>query len=171
MANQGVRRLSMSEVGRLAGVGSGTVYRHFPTRDALLGALATREARRFVDRLNDSLKPSPGQSPIDILVHHSTWTVREYTILCELLEAEPGFVLQAIREGFGTLRESVGKLMAPWLADQAEARSASLTDDQLFDLLTRLLLSHFLVPEGEPERVAREVAELIRSVTLEPGRA
>ena len=33
---------SYSEIARLAGVGERTVYRHFPTRDALMGAFWTR---------------------------------------------------------------------------------------------------------------------------------
>lgn len=35
--------LQLSAVARRAGVGQGTLYRHFPTRDALLGALYTQE--------------------------------------------------------------------------------------------------------------------------------
>lgn len=35
--------LQLSAVARRAGVGQGTLYRHFPSRDALLGALYTQE--------------------------------------------------------------------------------------------------------------------------------
>ncbi|MFD9907183.1 TetR/AcrR family transcriptional regulator [Streptomyces sp. NPDC059063] len=40
--------VQMAEVARTAGVGVGTVYRHFPTRQALIEALAEQ---RFVDML------------------------------------------------------------------------------------------------------------------------
>ncbi len=40
---------STDEVARAAGVGIGTVFRHFPTKDALLEAVVVNRLRRFVD--------------------------------------------------------------------------------------------------------------------------
>ena len=37
--------LPMNAIAKAAGVGVGTMYRHFPTRQALLESLATRELR------------------------------------------------------------------------------------------------------------------------------
>jgi AcrR family transcriptional regulator len=39
----------MKDLARLAGVGVGTVYRHFPTQQALLAELGTDASRRLVD--------------------------------------------------------------------------------------------------------------------------
>ena len=41
---------SLDEVAKRAGVGPGTLYRHFPTRDALLDAIM----QSWVDRVNDA---------------------------------------------------------------------------------------------------------------------
>lgn len=38
---------STEEIARRAGVGAGTVFRHFPTKDALLGAMILGRVRRF----------------------------------------------------------------------------------------------------------------------------
>ncbi|MFM0057702.1 TetR/AcrR family transcriptional regulator [Paraburkholderia phytofirmans] len=50
--------ISMEEVARQAGVGAGTLYRHFPTRDALLESVYRAEVAKLAEeqrRLSDSL--------------------------------------------------------------------------------------------------------------------
>ena len=55
---------SLEEVARRAGVGIGTLYRHFPTRDALNEAVYRRE----VDALCDRVEPLLAEhSPVDAL--------------------------------------------------------------------------------------------------------
>jgi AcrR family transcriptional regulator len=44
----GLRRLSMGDVARTAGLSRGSVYRYFPHRDALVDAVLERAAARFV---------------------------------------------------------------------------------------------------------------------------
>ena len=52
--------VSLEEIARRAGVGIGTFYRHFPTRDAIVEAVYRREVRQLADgatRLLDTLPP------------------------------------------------------------------------------------------------------------------
>jgi AcrR family transcriptional regulator len=39
---------SLDEIARIAGVGAGTLYRHFPTRDALVAAVYRNETEQLV---------------------------------------------------------------------------------------------------------------------------
>src|SRR4029077_8649104 len=39
---------SLDEIARIAGVGAGTLYRHFPTRDALVTAVYRNETEQLV---------------------------------------------------------------------------------------------------------------------------
>ncbi len=51
---------SLEEIARRAGVGIGTLYRHFPTRDAVVEAVYRREVQQLADaapRLIESLPP------------------------------------------------------------------------------------------------------------------
>ena len=51
---------SLDEIARIAGVGAGTLYRHFPTRDALVAAVYRNETERLVaaaDRLAQTHPP------------------------------------------------------------------------------------------------------------------
>jgi AcrR family transcriptional regulator len=43
----------LDEIARRAGVGAGTVYRHFPTKEALFEAVILDRLRRFVDAAKD----------------------------------------------------------------------------------------------------------------------
>ncbi|MFM0123435.1 MULTISPECIES: TetR/AcrR family transcriptional regulator [unclassified Paraburkholderia] len=52
--------ISMEDVARQAGVGVGTLYRHFPTREALLESVYRAEVAKLAEeerRLSDSLPP------------------------------------------------------------------------------------------------------------------
>ena len=46
----------IDDVARHAGVGVGTVYRHFPTKEALLTELARQKFRLFADRAREALE-------------------------------------------------------------------------------------------------------------------
>jgi AcrR family transcriptional regulator len=51
---------SLDEIARIAGVGAGTLYRHFPTRDALVTAVYRNETEQLVsaaDRLAETHPP------------------------------------------------------------------------------------------------------------------
>lgn len=52
--------VQMDEIAREAGVGVGTVYRHFPTKQELIAALAEERFRRIAQHLQDALDhPDP----------------------------------------------------------------------------------------------------------------
>lgn len=53
--------ISLEEVARQAGVGAGTLYRHFPTRDALLESVYRAEVEKLAQeerRLSESMPPA-----------------------------------------------------------------------------------------------------------------
>lgn len=62
--NAGGPDASLEAVARRAGVGIGTLYRHFPTREALFEAVYRREVEQLVE-LAEQLKGDP--SPVDAL--------------------------------------------------------------------------------------------------------
>src|SRR5690242_3146508 len=46
----------MDDVARRAGVGVGTVYRHFPNKDVLMGELVTEKFRSFTEAAGEALE-------------------------------------------------------------------------------------------------------------------
>ena len=51
----GIRRTSMKEVARLAGVSRGSVYRYFPDKDALIAAVLSRNDAHFMAACNQAV--------------------------------------------------------------------------------------------------------------------
>ena len=57
----------MEEIARRAGVGVGTVYRHFPTKEALLEALWQDKMERIVELTNSALEnPDPWDGVVEM---------------------------------------------------------------------------------------------------------
>ncbi len=50
----------VEDIARRAGVGVGTLYRHFPTKDALVAALAEAHFERLADTVEAALEGEPG---------------------------------------------------------------------------------------------------------------
>ena len=57
----------IDEIARRAGVGPGTVYRHFPTKEALFQAVISDRVRSIVDRAHELLAADPGNALFDFL--------------------------------------------------------------------------------------------------------
>lgn len=52
-------RVSLNAIAKLAGVGAGTLYRHFPTREDLILAVYRQEVQSLVDAVHDILDEYP----------------------------------------------------------------------------------------------------------------
>lgn len=62
--------VSLNTIGKLAGVGAGTLYRHFPTREDLILAVHRQELQSIVDSVHDLVAEYP---PLDAL---RVWLLR-----------------------------------------------------------------------------------------------
>src|SRR4030088_3165420 len=51
--------VSLNTIGKLAGVGAGTLYRHFPTREDLILAVYRQEVQSLVEAVHDILDEHP----------------------------------------------------------------------------------------------------------------
>ncbi|GHJ40005.1 TetR/AcrR family transcriptional regulator [Streptomyces sp. TS71-3] len=60
---------SLNSIAKRAGVGAGTLYRHFPTREALILAVYRHDVDRLVDSVPDVLA---AHAPLDALRHWFT---------------------------------------------------------------------------------------------------
>src|SRR5918995_51222 len=89
----------MDDIARTAGVGVGTVYRHFPTKEDLIAALV---ADRF-ERLAALAERDPWQAFCDLIRHSAAVTVRDRA-LSEFLSWHPELGQhEAVRSGLADL--------------------------------------------------------------------
>ena len=100
---------SMNEIAKRAGVGAGTLYRHFPTREDLLLAVYRHDMERIVETIDEMLAAQPA---IDAFV---TWfeTLAGYLrIKHGLGEALSSAAAQdAINESYAPVTAAVGRLL------------------------------------------------------------
>ncbi|MEV6976384.1 helix-turn-helix domain-containing protein [Kitasatospora sp. NPDC093806] len=156
VAEQGTQA-SLRDVARRAGVGLGTLYRHFPNRDALLEALLHRRFEQLAERADALAATEPSGRALGTWLHEFTLGAGAYHGLSGALLAtlnEPGSSLHA---ACLVNRQACGRLLAAaqrdglvradvdavdlfalanglaWIADQAP----SLADrrDRLFGLV------------------------------------
>ena len=72
----------IDDVARRAGVGVGTVYRHFPTKEELLGELVRQKFRMFTANAQEALEQDgePFEVFADLLRHNAEVCVRDAAI-------------------------------------------------------------------------------------------
>lgn len=170
IAERGLAQLGMREVAEVAGVARNTVYRYFPSREALLGEMASREARLFQKRLFQAAEGARSdQDRLAVIVRHAAWHVREHPILRQLIETEPGFLLRALRRRYADIRDGVAEVARPAARESDLVKAGLLSEDQFIDWLTRLLISAYLFPDPNPERMARGLSSLHEKAVASAG--
>jgi AcrR family transcriptional regulator len=114
---------STEEIARQAGVGIGTVFRHFPTKEALLEAIIVGRLRRLADEAESlSTSDDPGAA----LFAFFTTAVDQSSTKIAFVDALAGAgvdVGNAIAEVGHDLRQAVGRLLA------RAQRAGALRDD------------------------------------------
>jgi AcrR family transcriptional regulator len=144
--------VTLSAVAEAAGVGIGTLYRHFPTRDALVEAVYRNEVARLADAAPKLLEKMP---PLDAL---EDW-LRRYA---GLIAAKRGLsqALKAIFEPGSAAatysREAMTRALGV-LLDAAATSGAIRSDADPQDILLAIAASVWVSPDAKDwkERAAR----------------
>jgi AcrR family transcriptional regulator len=121
---------SLEEIARQAGVGIGTLYRHFPTRDALTEAVYRREVELLCDGVDELLAANPADVALAIWMRNFASYVATKRGMAVALKA----VLGADNELFAHSHDRiVGAISA--LVDAAVAAGSVRADVDSDDLL------------------------------------
>jgi AcrR family transcriptional regulator len=108
--------VSLEDIARGAGVGIGTLYRHFPTRDALVEAVYRHEVDVLCQRADELLETStPDQALAEwmqLFVRHVATKRGMLSVLKPMLSSNPNFSA----ETRGRATEAASKLLAAGVA-------------------------------------------------------
>jgi AcrR family transcriptional regulator len=159
MARKGLDA-QIEEIARTAGVGVGTVYRHFPTKDDLLEALAMARFERLAELAREALAtPDPWQSFEDFM-RASAGIQSEDRALSELLVSRPE-VMSRAAEAVDMLG-LVGQLMK-----RGQDAGAIRADAEPRDvpMLLCALAGTYRNPHGHPERYISIVLDGLRAAS------
>jgi AcrR family transcriptional regulator len=100
----------MPDVARAANVGVGTVYRHFPTKDQLIAAIAGEHFERLADRAREDLERPDAWDGLSDFIRFATHIQADDRGLCEVMGSRPEAMDRAARAaGLADLCEDLVK--------------------------------------------------------------
>jgi AcrR family transcriptional regulator len=145
VARAGVRRSTLDDVARAAGLSRATLYRHFPGgREAVLAALLERERDRFFAEVGAAMSDAPGlEEALAAGVRTAAGVLGAHAALAAVLDREPEVVQPALAfAGMDRLLAlAVGRLaprLGAWLGPAEAARAT--------EWATRVVVSYLLCP-------------------------
>jgi AcrR family transcriptional regulator len=140
--------ISIADVARTLGVTRQTVYRYYPSTDALLSAAATNAASSYLDRLADHIAgiTDPADAAVEGIASTLEWLPRD---------------------------KHVSLLLGP---DRSGTFSADVTSDIAVDF-ARTMLGRFDVnwaglgyTDADLDELAEHLLRIIQSFVIDPGR-
>jgi AcrR family transcriptional regulator len=90
------RDAQMDDVARRAGVGVGTVYRHFPTKEALIEALMVEAFRSIADRAESALEIEDPWEAFTTVLWHGAEVMSADRAMSEVFASIPGVMESAL---------------------------------------------------------------------------
>ncbi|RDI26601.1 TetR/AcrR family transcriptional regulator [Lentzea flaviverrucosa] len=103
--------LRFDDFARLAGVGTGTLYRHFPTREALAEAVYHEEVVALCDRAHRLRETSPALEALSTFLREFVGYVHEHHGLARTLTTLMATGSETLAEGSRALEEAVTGLV------------------------------------------------------------
>ncbi|RDI50097.1 TetR/AcrR family transcriptional regulator [Nocardia mexicana] len=160
----GIKRTSMGEIARRAGISPATLYRRFESKNDLIEAVGVREAQLFVAEIEQrvaGIADSEDQLA-EVFVAFITLLARN-ELLQRLLRTEPDLILPRLTTEAGPILEVGRAYLADKLRGLQKANDGLDFDaDLVAEIMARLAQSLALTPEGMiplgDENAAREFA-------------
>lgn len=146
----------LEEIARRAGLGIGTLYRHFPTRDALMAAVYRREVEQLSASAEALLAAKPPAEALKAWLHVLVDYMATKRVIAPALQASPGEGSAAYASAGPAIAEAMNRLAA------AAVRSGDIRADIGPGDLYRMLIgvSHgYDQPDWEPS--ARRLIDVL----------
>ncbi|HEX3787075.1 MAG TPA: helix-turn-helix domain-containing protein [Pseudonocardiaceae bacterium] len=149
----GLRRTSVDDVARAAGIGRATVYRRFATRDELIQAVLVRECRRFFAEIASATEALPTLA--DRLVEGFVVGLRgarRHSLLGRMLASEPEACLPFLTVQGGPVLGVVREFLVHQYMTSPEVVNGStgaraVNPAEVAEILVRLSISLVLTPD------------------------
>ncbi|MFI5716379.1 TetR/AcrR family transcriptional regulator [Nocardia sp. NPDC051750] len=160
----GIKRTSMGEIARRAGISPATLYRRFESKNDLVEAVTIREAQRFVVKIDNRVRTVAGSEDqlVEIFVAFIS-AIAGNPLLLRLLRTEPDLVLPRLTTEAGPILAVGRTYLAAKLRELSDSGdNADFDPDLIAEIMARLAQSLALTPDGlipiEDEAAGREFA-------------
>lgn len=172
----GLRRTTLADVARRAGVSRMTVYRQYGDLSAIVSALLSAELLGLMEgaRVEAAAQPTArerlveeGVLVVERLARHPLW--------CKVLDLDPELLLPLVVDRFGSSQRAAVELVAAQVEDGQREGSVRTGDPQL--LATCLLLTaqsfvfsaRIIAAQHKSEQVGAELRRLLHGYLLPEG--
>ena len=150
---RGPAKLSMSAVAAEAGVSRPTLYRWFPSKALLLGAITAYEVEQFDAGLQSLAEHhrDPGRR-LDAALRYLV-TYLDEASGPDSIHVDAEFSLQGLADSLQPHIESLAAVLGDALDEVPTVRDGSSTRRQAAEMFLRVAYSQYLVPDRDPERL------------------
>lgn len=143
LARVGIRRTSINDVARRAGVARATVFRKFATKEDLVRAVALREAARVMSETQAALAETENVDERLTEAFVRTFkAARKHPLITGLLEVEPETVVELLTKPGAPIVALGAAMLVPSLRTDWNRADA----DRVAELLVRIGISLTLAP-------------------------
>jgi AcrR family transcriptional regulator len=148
----GMRRFTIGDVARRAGLSRVTIYNYFPGKDRLIEAVLLRELRRFLREIDEAVAPyeTLEQRLVEGFVFGLTY-LRRHRLLNRLLRTEPELLLPYLTVKGSPVLAAGREFIAGFARREAEQGGLPLGEAEIegvSELLARAVLSFVLTPDS-----------------------
>jgi AcrR family transcriptional regulator len=157
--------VSLEEIARRAGVGIGTLYRHFPSREAVMEAVYRREVQQLVDAVPRLLETSPAGEALHQWMHLFV----NYIATKRLIAPSLGAAIGRASTGQATPAELITQAISTLV--KSAVRSGHVRKDiDPSDLLRALVGVSYGNPDPGWEASARRLIDILMDGLRRQGR-
>jgi AcrR family transcriptional regulator len=161
---EGDGKVALETIARAAGVGIGTLYRHFPTREALVEAVYRAELNRLCDSATALLAAEPPRTALRTWMDRFADYVAAKRDMAEAMRSVIGSGAIAVSRSRAELTEAMRLLL------DAGAADGTLRADVRPDDVVASLVGIFLAcGPDQREQAGRMMDLLMDAVTAVPG--
>src|SRR5262245_35861170 len=158
----GITRLSVADVAKRAGLSRPTLYKRYPSKQALVSAAIVREAARVIAAVQHAVdavdRREGGKAALSAGIGTALRLLREHPLLDRIVRSEPEMLVPALTTDDGLVLSAVRPPIEAMIADRLVPLDP-VTRRRLADMLTRLLISYALnAPDDPPACGAAVVA-------------
>ncbi len=132
----GVRRVTLAEIARRAGVSRPTVYRRWPDTQAILATLLTH---RIVTVWSETPAGGTGRAAVVRRIVDVARRLRDDDLILEILRSAPDLAMVYISERLGTSQQIVIDLIAEQIRDAQADRSVRAHDPRQLAAMVLLI--------------------------------
>jgi AcrR family transcriptional regulator len=158
----GIAKLSMGDVARRAGLSRQTLYRYFPSKDALVAAIVGAETTSLIEQvLGAAVDIEDPRASLAAALETALRLLRDHPLLDRLLRTEPEALLPVLTTEGSPAMSQVRSVVEVIVAERTPSTIGQdpVARRRFADVLTRLLISYAIsAPDDPPEVVAHHLS-------------